>query len=287
MSAAVACEGLVHIYKGEGLEVVALQGLDLQVEAGEAVAIVGRSGSGKTTLMNVLGALETPTAGKAVVAGCDLTALRPGRADRYRRDVVGYVWQEAGANLAGGLHAAANVELPMLGAGVAAAERRRRADELLGRLGLAARRDHLPAELSGGEQQRLAIAVALANRPRVLLADEPTAELDSATAAGVLGDLRRLQRELGLTVVVVTHDRQVEHHVDRVVAIRDGRTSTETRYLEQAGIKVPDELVIVDRAGRLQIPRGHLDAVRLRGRARLHVDRGRIVIEPVDSSGSD
>ena len=272
----VDCEGLVHIYKTGELEVVALQGLDLAVQEGEAIAIVGRSGSGKTTLMNVLAGMERPSAGRVRVAGLDLVQLQPRARDSYRRHTVGYLWQHSTLNLTPELNAFDNVQLPLLTGTRGSRRRRSLAANLLGALGLEARAQHLPPQLSGGEQQRLALCVALANQPRLLLADEPTAELDSVTAGGILADLRQLQQELGTTVVMVTHDRQVERFVDRVIAIRDGRTSTETRYREE----VAEELVILDKAGRLQLPRVHLDALGLKDRVRVRREGDRLIILP-------
>jgi ABC-type lipoprotein export system ATPase subunit len=281
MNAFVDCQGLVHIYKAGELEVVALQGLDLSVDEGEAIAIVGRSGSGKTTLMNVLAGMETPSAGRVRVAGRDLTQLAGRARDRYRREVVGYLWQHSMLNLTPELSALDNVQLPLLAAGRSRRQRRDQALGLLEEVGLGGRIDSRPAQLSGGEQQRLALAVALANRPALLLADEPTAELDSVTAGAILRDVRALQARLGTTVVMVTHDAQVERHVDRVIRIRDGRTSTETRYVED----VADELVILDRAGRLQLPKGHVDALGLKDRVRVRREGDRIVIQKPDEPG--
>jgi ABC-type lipoprotein export system ATPase subunit len=281
MSTMVDCRGLVHIYKAGDLEVVALQGLDLTVEQGESIAIVGRSGSGKTTLMNVLAGMEIPSAGRVTVAGQELTQLSGGRRDSYRREVVGYLWQHSMLNLTPELTAFDNVQLPLLAAGRSRSHRREHARRLLEEMGLGERLGHAPAHLSGGEQQRLALAVALANQPALLLADEPTAELDGATASAILQDLRGVQRQLGTTVVVVTHDSQVERHVDRVIRIRDGRTSTETRYRED----VADELVILDRAGRMQLPKAHVDALGLRDRVRVRREGDRIVIERPGKDG--
>jgi ABC-type lipoprotein export system ATPase subunit len=281
MSTMVDCRGLVHIYKAGDLEVVALQGLDLTVEQGESIAIVGRSGSGKTTLMNVLAGMEIPSAGRVTVAGQDLIQLSGGRRDSYRREVVGYLWQHSMLNLTPELTAFDNVQLPLLAAGRSRSHRREHARRLLEEMGLGERLGHAPAHLSGGEQQRLALAVALANQPALLLADEPTAELDGATASAILQDLRGVQRQLGTTVVMVTHDSQVERHVDRVIRIRDGRTSTETRYRED----VADELVILDRAGRMQLPKAHVDALGLRDRVRVRREGDRIVIERPGKDG--
>jgi ABC-type lipoprotein export system ATPase subunit len=273
---AIECAGLVHIYKAADLEVFALQGLDMTIDDGEVVAIVGASGSGKTTLMNVLAGVQVPTAGQARVAGWDLASLSDGTRDRYRRDVIGYVWQSATLNLTAELTADENLQLPLLVAGKSRHERTERAAELLEAFELSHRRNHRPAQMSGGEQQRLALGVAVANRPRVLLADEPTAELDRASARQVLEDIRALRDREGTTVVMVTHDHEVESHVDRILRIRDGKTSTETT----AGA---GELVILDSAGRLQIPKSVLEAAKLGARVRVRADKGRVVIEPPES----
>ena len=272
---AVECSGLVHIYKTADLEVFALQGLDMSVAEGEVVAIVGASGSGKTTLMNVLAGVQTPSAGQARVAGWDLGSLSGAARDRYRREVIGYVWQSAALNLTAELDAQENLQLPLLASATAPDERRRRAAELLEAFELGDRAGHTPAQLSGGEQQRLALAVAMANHPQVLLADEPTAELNREAARQVLEDIRDLARREGTTVIMVTHDHEVEQHVDRILRIRDGRTSTETTA--EAG-----ELVILDSAGRMQLPKSVLQSVRLGGRVRVRADGNRVVIEPPD-----
>jgi ABC-type lipoprotein export system ATPase subunit len=289
-AALVECEGLVHIYKSDGLEVVALQGLDLRVAEGETIGIVGRSGSGKTTLMNILAGMETPSAGRVRVADWDLAELGESRRDSYRREMVGYLWQHATLNLTPELNAADNLQMPMLAAHTPRRERRDRAQHLLERLGLAGRARHHPSQLSGGEQQRLALGVALANHPRLLLADEPTAELDGTTAQAILADLQEIQQEFGITVVMVTHDARVERHVDRVIRIRDGRTSTETRWVESAGLVVKDELVIMDRAGRLQLPKAYVEALGLGDRVRIHLEQDHLRITPLDQprqEGSD
>ena len=280
----VECEGLVHIYKTADLEVVALQGLDLRVEAGEMVAIAGRSGSGKTTLMNLLAGVEPPSAGAARVAGHDLARMDDRERDRYRREVVGYLLQHSLANLALDLTVIQNVQVPMIAGG----PRRRgaRARKLLEKLGLGAQARMRPAQLTGAESQRLALAVALANEPRLLLADEPTAELDGANARELLDDLTSLLRDLGTAAIMVTHDQQLERHVDRVIQIRDGRTSTERRWLARPNgdREVADELVILDRAGRLQLPQAHVEKLGLRDRVRVHLDGDSIRITPAEKS---
>src|SRR5829696_2057984 len=196
----IVCEGLVRIYKVADLEVVALQGLDLVVGVGEMIAIVGASGSGKSTLLNILGGLDTPSAGRAVVAGHDLGQMGRRERTRYRRRVVGMIWQQTARNLLPYLTAQENVELPMTLDG--RRSRRERAQRLLELVGLGPRRDHRPDRLSGGEQQRVAIAVALANEPEVIFADEPTGELDTTTAREVFELLRSVNQDLGVTIVV-------------------------------------------------------------------------------------
>ena len=265
----VDVEGLVHIYRTDELEVVALQGLDLQVAEREMIAIVGRSGSGKTTLMNVLAGVEAPSAGRAHVAGHDLARMTGAERESYRRDVVGYVWQRSQVNLWPELDARENVQVPMLADRRPASEREARAADLLEALGLEGRRNRRPAHLTGAEQQRLALAVALANGPRLLLADEPTAELDGPAAQSLLVDLAAVVRHAGAAVVMVTHDHQVERYVDRVIQIRDGRTSSERRWIEREDGVVADELVILDRVGRLQLPRHLVEELGLRDRVRV------------------
>lgn len=276
MSPLVECSGLVHIYKAADVEVVALQGLDLTVEPGEMVAIAGRSGSGKTTLMNILAGMERPTAGTAVVAGHDLSRMSRAERDRYRREEVGYVIQHAMGNVAGYLSVLENVEAATLTG--PPRHRSRMALQLLKQLGLADRLSLRPHQLAGHEVQRLALATALANRPRLLLADEPTAELDRSGAAELLEDLTEVLRRQGSAAVLVTHDPQVESHVDRVVLIRDGRTSSERRWVEREGELIHDELAIMDRAGRIQLPRAYVERLGLGGRVRLHLEADWIAV---------
>jgi ABC-type lipoprotein export system ATPase subunit len=290
--AQIACDNLVKIYKVADLEVVALQGLDLLVDPGEMIAIVGASGSGKSTLLSILGGLDVPSAGRAVVAGHDLTAM--GRRERtsYRRHVIGFVWQQTARNLLPYLSAVENVELPMILDGRGARSRRGRAGELLALVGLEGRADHRPDRLSGGEQQRVAVAVALANQPEVLLADEPTGELDTDTSAEIFELIRRVNREVGTTVVIVTHDPLVSEQVQRTVAIRDGRTSTET--LRRSSVSddgdheiIAEEFAVLDRAGRLQLPRAHVEALELERRVRLRLEPDHIGVWPDRHDGDD
>ncbi len=281
----IVCDNLVKIYKVADLEVVALQGLDLLVEAGEFIALVGASGSGKSTLLNVLGGLDVPSAGRAVVAGHQLAELGPREQTRYLRQVIGFVWQQTGRNLLPYLSALENVALPMAFDGVPADIRMTRARELLREVGLADRAEHRPNRLSGGEQQRVAIAVALANQPEVILADEPTGELDSASAAEIFELLRRLNREMGVTIIVATHDPLVSSQVSRTVAIRDGRVSSEVlrhRTASAAGDDhhVETEYAVLDRVGRLQLPRAHVEALGLEKRVRLDLEADHIRVWP-------
>lgn len=276
----VECEGLVYIYKTRELEVVALQGLDLHVDAGEMVAIAGRSGSGKTTLMNILAGVDAPTAGRAAVAGTDLTRMTEARRDRYRHETVGYLLQRSQANVLPELTAIENVRLATLTGGGATRDRGR---DVLMRLGLGDRLHRRPAALTGGEKIRLALAVAVANRPRLLLADEPTAELDTATAHSVLLDLAALLDEIGTTAIFVTHDAELERFAGRVIQIRDGKTSTETRWSGGRDARVADELVIMDRAGRIQLPRAYVEKLALKERVRLRLESDHIAILPPDS----
>ncbi len=274
----IVCENLVKIYKVADLEVVALQGIDLTIAAGEMMALVGPSGSGKSTLMNILGGLDTPTAGRVTVGDYNLLEMK--RADQviYRRREVGFVWQQTARNLLPYLTAQENVELPMALNGVGGRERTKRARALLEQVGLGHRLTHKPDRLSGGEQQRVAIAVSMANRPRLLLADEPTGEVDSEAAEQIFQTLRAFKEQDGVTVIIVTHDSTVSKRVDRVVGMRDGRTSTEILRRRDAEGRPADaeEYAIVDRAGRLQLPSQYVDKLGIQERARLRLQEDHI-----------
>jgi ABC-type lipoprotein export system ATPase subunit len=283
--AQIICDNLVKIYKIAELEVVALQGLDLLVDKGELIAIVGASGSGKSTLLNILGGLDVPSAGKALVAGYDLLNMDARERTRYRRQVIGFVWQQTAKNLLPYLTAIENVELPMILDGAPKGLRRERSMELLEVVGLADRAGHRPDRLSGGEQQRVAIAVALANAPEVVLADEPTGELDTRTSHEIFDVLRAISENLGVTVVVVTHDPLVSNQVNRTVAIRDGRTSSETlrrTELSDEGLHhiIAEEFAVLDRAGRLQLPTDYVEALELERRVRLALEPDHIGVWP-------
>lgn len=279
----VVCDNVVKIYQTGGVEVVALQGLDLVVEPGELMAIVGASGSGKSTLLNILSGLDTLTAGTARVGDFDLVGMSSGDRTRYRRR-IGFVWQQIGRNHLPYLTAAENVELPMSLAGVPRRLRRSRVRDLLELLGVTHRADHRPDRMSGGEQQRVAIATALAGEPACLFADEPTGELDTLTSRDIFMALRSASADLGVTMVVVTHDPLVATQVDRTVAMRDGRTSTETfrrAQGHQGEVRfVAEEFAVLDRAGRVQLPREYLDALELQRRVRLALEPDHIGIWP-------
>ncbi len=276
--ALVVCDRLVRIYATEGIEVQALQGLDLLINEGELTAMVGASGSGKSTLMNILAGLDGPTAGSVKVAGRDLAAMSARDRLSYRRDVVGFVWQQTSRNLLPYLTASQNVMMPMRFSGRSRKARSARVAELLAALGVAYCADRKPDQMSGGEQQRTAIATALANEPSLLLADEPTGELDSATAMDVFGALQTANSELGATVLVVTHDPAVSDQVRRTIAIADGRTSTET--LRRSSGEHAVEYAVLDRAGRLQLPMDMIEPLGMRDRVRLEAEPDHIGVWP-------
>ena len=278
----VLCDNVVRIYRTTGVEVVALQGLDLAVDTGELVAVVGRFGQ-----RQVDAAHDPVGSRRADSRRCSRGGSRPdddGRKERlhYRRQVVGFVWQQTGRNLLGYLTAHQNIALAhgITGAGTHAASAR--ADELLALLDVTSCRDRVPAAMSGGEQQRVALAVSLANSPEVLFADEPTGELDTATSAEVFAALRHVNSELGVTVVVVTHDPLVSTQVQRSISIRDGRTSSETlRRVDASGDgHIAEEYAVLDRVGRLQLPERFTSALALRKRVRLELEPDHIGVWP-------
>lgn len=284
----ILCEDLFKIYKIADLEVVALRGLDLSVNEREVVAIVGASGSGKSTLLNILAGYDAPSAGAVKVGGKDLLRMTPREVELYRRDDVGFVWQQTSRNMFPYLSAVENVALPMMLTDLPASERNARAEELLQLVGLGHRMGHTPEKLSGGEQQRVAIAVALANHPPLLLADEPTGELDNTTAAEILDLFGTVNRDLGTTILIVTHDPDIAHKVGRVVMIRDGKMSTEIRrrvtFQRVSGTVDADqpleEFILVDASGRVQIPREYLDDLKIKERARIHLEDGKVTLTP-------
>ncbi len=291
---AIECENLVKIYKTEQIEVVALQGLDLKVHRGELVAIVGTSGSGKSTLLNMLGGLDKPSAGTLLVNGRNLLKFSEEDYIDYKRNMVGFVWQNNARNLVPYLTAEQNVELPMLLQGQK--NRRDRALELLDAVGLSHRINSRLDQMSGGEQQRVAIAISLANNPQILLADEPTGSVDTKTSDQLLQVFKDLNRTRGITIVIVTHDMRLAKQVDRVISIRDGRTSSEiikkthAEILQEAQARedaeeavtksvvegepdfISEELVVLDRTGRLQLPKEYMEELGMKGGDRVKAD---------------
>jgi len=284
----IECSGLFKIYKAAELEVVALRGLELTVGRGEIIAIVGASGSGKSTLLNILAGYDAPSAGTVRVGNYDLLQMTNREVVEYRRHEVGFIWQETSRNLFPYLSALENVELPMVISGAPGPERRQRARELLDVVGLAHRADHKPAQLSGGEQQRVAIAVGLSNQPPLLLADEPTGELDDETGEEVLELLNTVNTDIGTTVIIVTHDPAIATSVGRAIAIKDGKTSTETTrevsFERKLGGDASDteEFLLIDSAGSVQIPREILDELNIGRRVRVDMKDGKVTLESGD-----
>ncbi|MBR2568308.1 MAG: ABC transporter ATP-binding protein [Paenibacillus sp.] len=287
----IQCEGLVKIYKTDDLEVVALQGLNLTVNEGEMMAIIGNSGSGKSTFLNILGGLDRPSAGSIMVDKWNLLKITDEELVKYKRDTVGFIWQNNARNLLPYLTALENVEMPMMLSGRLD---RPYAKQLLTWVGLSHRMNNKLTELSGGEQQRVALAIALSNKPKLLLADEPTGSVDSETSDMIMDIFRKMNREIGITIVIVTHDMELAGKVDRVVAIRDGLTSTEfikrnpslneegkQGFMNEVGHQlheVHEAYVVVDRVGRLQVPKEFLNALDINDKASMEFDGDKIVI---------
>ncbi len=217
----IEARDITRIYHIGEVEIRALDGLSLRIEAGEFLSIVGPSGSGKTTLLHVLGLLDSPDEGSVILDGVDTTSLSPRELTRLRREKIGFVFQEF--NLLPVLNALENVELPLRYLDIPAGERRRRALQALERVGLAERALNRPRQLSGGEQQRVAIARALVTRPALVLADEPTGELDTYNTCRVIELMRDLNRETGQTFAIVTHDPMVADYTRRIISLRDGK----------------------------------------------------------------
>lgn len=289
----IHCEGLVKIYKTDDIEVVALQGLNITVEDGEMMAIIGNSGSGKSTLLNILGGLDRPSAGQVRVGEWDLLKVTEEQLVEYKRKTVGFIWQNNARNLLPYLTALENVEMPMMLNGKVD---RAYAKQLLEWVGLGHRLNNKLHQLSGGEQQRVAIAISLSNRPQMLLADEPTGSVDAQTSDMIMDIFRRLNQELKVTIVIVTHDLSLAGKVDRVVAIRDGLTSTEfikrNQHLDESGSgfthsglqEAHEEYVVLDRVGRLQIPKHYLEELEIGNKASMEFDGQQIIIKPPKSS---
>lgn len=295
----IQCDNLVKIYKTKDIEVLALQGLDINIEPGELMAIVGNSGSGKSTFLNMIGGLDRPTAGKLYVDGKNLFRLSEKELVEYKQKTVGFVWQNNARNLLPYLTALENVQVPMMFAD--AKEQEKKALELLELVGLSHKKDSKLSQLSGGEQQRVAIAIALANSPKILLADEPTGSVDAKTSNYIMDVFRQINRDMGVTVVIVTHDLALTKKVNRIVSIRDGKTSSErimkrsyAEELENAKLfseqseevaakfqlqMVHEEYAVLDRAGRVQIPRELLDLIHIKdNKVKMEYRDGKIII---------
>lgn len=291
----IVCDNLVKIYKATDIEVMALQGLDISIEEGEMVAIVGNSGSGKSTFLNMIGGLDKPTAGRLYVDGKNLFTMSDEDLVNYKKKTVGFVWQNNARNLLPYLTALQNIQIPMLFDNPK--EKEERAMKLLDLVGLADKKDSKLSMLSGGEQQRIAIAIAIANNPKILLADEPTGSVDVKTGNMILDIFNKINKEEKTTVIIVTHSPELADKVSRVVSICDGKTSSEKIMVEsykerlaeieslseqseiEATKGVHEEYAIIDRFGRVQIPKDMLNEIGVDGyRVKMEVVDGKIII---------
>lgn len=289
----ISCDGLVKIYKTKEVEVMALQGLELEIKQGELMSVIGKSGSGKSTLMNIIGGLERQSAGRIYFEGRSLADMTEKEMVLYRKNMVGFVWQKSGRNLFSYLSSVENIEAAMNFTGMKASEKRKKALELLEMVGMSHKSASLPAQMSGGEQQRVAIAVALANTPKILLADEPTGAVDSKTSDKIQDLFRKLSRDMGITIIIVTHDMKLASKVDRVVMISDGKISTEKIMKQQYREKMEqiasgeselyedshDEYSVMDKARRVQLSEDMLKAAGIdSNKVRVSVVDGKVVI---------
>ena len=273
----IECDNLYKIFKDEDEEVFALQGLDFTVEEGELMAIIGNSGSGKSSLLNVLGGLDKPTTGKVFIDGTDMFKLSEKEMRLYRKKTVGFVWQNSSRNLLTHLTAYENVHM-IASMSNSRKDSKRITLELLEKVGMSHRKNSKINQMSGGEQQRIAIAIAIANNPRILLADEPTGAVDSKTCASIFQLFNDLNKSMNLTIIIVTHDMQVAHNVRRVVSISEGKIFKE--FVAKESYEVVDidsnliesnidggdtheEFLIVDRHNRVQIPSQFLDKLKI------------------------
>ena len=278
----IEADELVKIYKTDDSEVFALQGLDMQIEKGEMITVVGKSGSGKSTLMSLIGCLETPSAGKLTVNGESIIAKSRRQADKYRRKNVGFVWQMCSKNLMPYLTASENIEV-MIEKPMSRKAKKEKAAQLLDMVGLKGKENSLPHQMSGGEQQRVAIAVAICNEPKILLADEPTGAVDAATCNQIWQLFEKLNKELGITILIVTHDLSLAERANRTVYISDGKISTEKVKTESSDDSLQDEYSVLDKAGRLKLNDELLETAGIVGkRVRVTAVDGKIIIENAD-----
>ena len=291
----VVCTDVFKIFKVADLEVVALRGLDLTVYESEVVALVGASGSGKSTLLNILAGYDSPSAGQVTIAGKDLINMKGSEIEKFHREEIGFVWQQASRNLFPYLTSLENVALPMLLSTTSDSERKNRSEHLLNMVGMEHRSDHIPDQLSGGEQQRVAIAVGLANDPSLILADEPTGELDDRTASEILDLFGKVNQESKTTIVIVTHDPDIAYKVGRVVVIKDGKTSSEINRRdldskisgEMDKTKPLEESLLIDSNGRVQIPRELLQTTGITNKVKAVAENTSIRIQPPEESPTE
>lgn len=292
----IVCDGVVKLFKADEVEVFALQGLDITINRGEIMAIIGKSGSGKSTLLNIIGGLEKPSAGSIIVNGKNLADMNEKEMNNYRKHTVGFVWQRSSRNLFPYLTARENVEMAMNFEKMKPKAKKEKAKHLLELVGIDHKSNVYPMQMSGGEQQRVAIAVALANDPDILLADEPTGAVDTKTSNMLQALFRRLNQELGITVIIVTHDIKLADKVNRVVMISDGKISTEKvmkqQYIDQIANKaadlmfdnIPDddtheEYSVLDKANRVQLSKEMLEAAGINSKkVRVSIEDGKVII---------
>lgn len=287
----ISLKDVIKIYKRKDVEVIALSGLSLQILRGSMIAVIGSSGSGKSTLMKLIGGLDQATAGHITVNGIKLNNLSFDRLNLYRRKMIGFMWQHTSKNLLSYLNAMENIELTMM---IGGRIDRQWAEHLLNRTGLSGMMRKKPTEMSGGQQQRLALAVALANKPQILLADEPTGAVDTMTAEAILELMHDLRSEMNLTVVVVTHDPRINRIVDRAITISDGRIAQEAfgTWIPNALANIPVEneesVLVIDDKGMLQLPKSLLKSEDLSYPRyfTVHAERNRIILTSSDSAVS-
>ena len=284
----VVCTDVFKIFKVADLEVVALRGLDLTVYESEVVALVGASGSGKSTLLNILAGYDTPSAGQVTIAGKDLINMKSSEIEKFHREEVGFVWQQVSRNLFPYLTSLENVALPMLLSTTSDSERKNRSEHLLNMVGMGHRSDHIPDQLSGGEQQRVSIAVGMASDPSLILADEPTGELDDRTASEILDLFGKVNQESKTTIIIVTHDPDIAYKVGRVIVIKDGKTSSEILHRdldskisgEMDKTKPLEESLLIDSNGRVQLPRELLQTTGITDKVKVIAENASIRIQP-------